>query len=189
MTLPRVDNAVFAAENKIIGRIARKGKCSDGHSSRLLCSKFHWFLDSRLTTANSIFLYLWFWEHVQTPGAHFSISWNRNKIMSVLTSDDIETVYWMCMGRGTEFCTLHRRSFECSRSSLRNWKLWLNLPIVPDYNLTTVGSTNQQIRVISMKISSESKQKPLTLQIWLWLHETGTGKCIRGCLWRTLCSK
>ena len=43
--------------------------------------------------------------------------------------------------------------------------LWLDLPIIPNNNLTTVGSTDQQIWVVSIRNYLESIWKTLTLQI------------------------
>lgn len=39
--------------------------------------------------------HLWSWEHVQAPGAHFTISRDSDKVMSILGPNNIYTVHGM----------------------------------------------------------------------------------------------
>lgn len=37
--------------------------------------------------------HLWSWEHVQTPGTHFTISGDSDEVMSILGPNNIYTVH------------------------------------------------------------------------------------------------
>lgn len=39
--------------------------------------------------------HLWSWEHVQAPGAHFTIRRDSDKVMSILGPNNIDTVHGM----------------------------------------------------------------------------------------------
>lgn len=44
---------------------------------------------------HSSLMYLWLGEHVEAPGAHFAISGNADKVVSVLGSHHVHTVNWV----------------------------------------------------------------------------------------------
>ena len=79
--------------------------------------------------------------------------------MSILTTNNIQTIDRMGVGRCTEFCALYWRSFKCSGLYCETVITKKSLPVVPNHNLTAICSTNQKVGMISKRyLSNVSRQ-------------------------------